>query len=85
MYQILRGADNQALYFVSSHLGTSQIFKTDLEGKVVSKVTEGVHNLGPFNLKSGVMVSQLASMSMAPELSVIDLNTGSCQSDYFCQ
>jgi dipeptidyl aminopeptidase/acylaminoacyl peptidase len=70
-------ADNNALYFASSHLGTSQIFKTDLESKVVSKLTEGVHNLGPFNLKSGVMVSQLASMSMAPELSVIDLNTGS--------
>jgi dipeptidyl aminopeptidase/acylaminoacyl peptidase len=70
-------ADNQTIYFASSHLGTSQIFKADLEGKGVSKVTEGVHNLGPFNLKSGVMVSQIASMSMAPELSAIDTKTGS--------
>ena len=70
-------ADNQALYFASSHMGTSQIFKTDLSGKEVSQVTQGVHNLGPFNLKSGVLVSQLASMSMAPELTSIDLNTGS--------
>jgi dipeptidyl aminopeptidase/acylaminoacyl peptidase len=64
------------LYFVCSHLGTSQIFKTDLQGKGVSKFTEGVHNLGPFILKSGVMVSELTSMSMAPELSSIDLKTG---------
>jgi dipeptidyl aminopeptidase/acylaminoacyl peptidase len=58
-------------------MGTSQIFKTDLLGKNVTKFTEGVHNLGPINLKSGVMVSELASMSMAHELSVIDMKTGS--------
>jgi dipeptidyl aminopeptidase/acylaminoacyl peptidase len=65
------------IYFACSHLGTSQIFRTDLNGKGVSKVTEGVHNLGPFSLKSGVLVSELTSMAMAPELSMIDLKTGS--------
>ena len=50
--------NNKTLYFTCSHLGTAQIFKTDLEGKGVDKVTEGVHNLGPFNLKSGVLVSR---------------------------
>jgi dipeptidyl aminopeptidase/acylaminoacyl peptidase len=65
------------IYFACSHLGTSQIFRTDLKGKGVSKVTEGVHNMGPFSLKSGVLVSELTSMAMAPELSTIDLNTGS--------
>jgi dipeptidyl aminopeptidase/acylaminoacyl peptidase len=69
--------DDKTLYFVCSHLGTSQIFKTDLQGGDVSKVTEGVHNLGPFNLNSGILVSQYASMSMAPELAVVDINTGS--------
>jgi dipeptidyl aminopeptidase/acylaminoacyl peptidase len=68
---------DSALYFACSHLGTSQIFKTSLKGNGVKKVTEGVHNLGPFSLKSGVMVSELTSMSMAPELSVIDLKNGS--------
>jgi dipeptidyl aminopeptidase/acylaminoacyl peptidase len=67
--------NNETLYFACSHLGTSQIFKTGSEGKGVIKVTEGVHNLGPFNLKSGVLVSQLTSMSMAPELSVIDMKS----------
>ena len=67
---------NGTIYFTSSHLGTAQIFKTDFQGKGVSKVTEGIHNLGPLNLKSGVMVSWLVSMSMAPEISTIDLKTG---------
>jgi len=70
-------ADNKVIYFACSHLGTSQIFKTDIEGKGVSEVTDGVHNLGPFSLESGVMISQVASMSMAPEISSVDLKTGS--------
>ena len=69
--------DEKTMYFTCSYLGTTQIFKTTLDEKVVSKVTEGKHNLGPFNLKSGVLVSQLTSMSMAPELSVIDMKTWS--------
>ena len=67
---------DSTIYFACSHLGTSQIFKTDLQGKGVVKVTEGVHNLGPFTLKSGTMVSELTSMSMAPELSAIHMKTG---------
>jgi len=69
--------DDKTMYFTCSYLGTSQIFKVALDEKTVSKVTEGKHNLGPFNLKSGVLVSELTSMSMAPELSVIDMKTWS--------
>jgi dipeptidyl aminopeptidase/acylaminoacyl peptidase len=75
----IRWDDNMTIYFNCSHLGTSQVFKTDLQGKGVSKVTDGVHNLGPFYIKSGVMISQLGSMSMAPELSRIDMKTGSVE------
>jgi dipeptidyl aminopeptidase/acylaminoacyl peptidase len=69
-------ADNRTIYFTCSYLGTAQIFKTDLQSKGVSKVTEGVHNMGPLNLKSGVMVSGLVSMSVAPEISTVYLKTG---------
>jgi dipeptidyl aminopeptidase/acylaminoacyl peptidase len=68
--------NNKTLYFTCSYLGTTQVFKTDLSGASVVKVTEGVHNMGPLNIKSGVLVSGLVSMSMAPELSVVDLATG---------
>jgi dipeptidyl aminopeptidase/acylaminoacyl peptidase len=69
-------ADNQYIYFTCAHLGTSQVFKTSLEGKSVDKVTEGVHDLGPITVKSGVMTSWLTSMSMAPEVAKIDMSTG---------
>lgn len=69
--------NNESLYFTSSHLGTAQLFKINTTERKVAKVTEGVHNLGPLNLKSGVMISGLTSMSMAPEISTIDLGTGS--------
>jgi len=68
--------DENTLYFVCSHLGTSQIFKTSIKGEGVSKVTDGVHNMGPIALKSGIMVSQVASMSLAPELSTVDIKSG---------
>jgi dipeptidyl aminopeptidase/acylaminoacyl peptidase len=69
-------ADNNKLYFTSSWKGAAQIFTTDIQSGKVTKVTEGVHNMGPISLKSGIMVSQLASMSMAPEISVVDLKSG---------
>jgi dipeptidyl aminopeptidase/acylaminoacyl peptidase len=69
--------DDKTLFFSCSHMGTSQIFKAELDGKGVTEVTEGVHNLGPFYLKSGVIVSQVASMSAAPEITNVDIKTGS--------
>jgi dipeptidyl aminopeptidase/acylaminoacyl peptidase len=69
-------ADDKTLFFTCSHLGTSQIFKTDLQETAVTKVTDGVHDLGPISLKSGVLISDISSMSMAHELSSVDLKTG---------
>jgi len=69
-------ADNNTLYFACDHLGTKQIFKTDLQTGNVTKVTEGVHDLGSLNMKSGVLISQIMSMSMAPELCSIDPSSG---------
>ena len=69
-------ADNRTIYFTCAYLGTSQVFKTDLDGKGVSKVTEGKHDLGPIAIESGVMTSWLTSMSNAPEICRIDLPGG---------
>lgn len=68
--------DNNIIYFASDHLGTKQVFKTDLKTRSVTQVTEGIHDLGPVNLKSGIMVSQIVSMSMAPEICAVDLSSG---------
>jgi dipeptidyl aminopeptidase/acylaminoacyl peptidase len=69
-------ADNQTLYFTSAYMGTIQVFKTSLEGKSVDKLTEGVHDLDAITIKSGVMVARLTSMSMASEISKIEIPTG---------
>ncbi len=69
-------ADEMTLYFTCAYLGTGQIFKTDLAGKGVLKVTEGIHDMGPLNIRSGVLVSGLVSMSMAPEVAVVDMTSG---------
>lgn len=69
-------ADDRNIYFTSAYLGTGQIFRTDLTDNGIDKVSEGIHDLGPLNLKSGVLISGLVSMSMAPELCAVDLKTG---------
>jgi dipeptidyl aminopeptidase/acylaminoacyl peptidase len=72
----LTWGDDQNVYFTCSYLGTAQIFRINLTVKNIEKVTEGVHNLGPINLQAGVLVSGITSMSMAPELSTVNLNSG---------
>lgn len=72
----IKWSGNENLYFTCSHLGTTQIFTLPVTGGEVKKVTEGKHNLGPIDLESGVMASFLTSMSMAPEVSVVDMNSG---------
>jgi len=68
--------DNQTMYFTCAHLGTTKIFRTDLSGKEVIKLTEGVFDLGPITLKSGVLIAQQYSMSMAPEISKVNPSSG---------
>lgn len=72
----LSWADDQNIWLSCSHLGTSQIFRINLNAKKVEMVTEGVHNLGPLSLKSGVLVAGIASMSMAPEIAAVDMTSG---------
>ena len=69
-------ADNSTIYFTCAYLGTAQVFRTDLSGNGVTKVTEGIHDLGPIKLKAGVLISGIQSMSMAAELSAVDPATG---------
>jgi dipeptidyl aminopeptidase/acylaminoacyl peptidase len=69
-------SDNNTVYFVCSHNGTAQIFRTDINAGNVEQVTDGVHNMGPIDLNNGVLVSSLASMAMAPEVSSVDMKSG---------
>lgn len=72
----LTWADDKNICFTCSHLGTTQIFRINLTMKNVEPVTEGIHNMGPIALQNGVLVSGICSMSMAPEVSAVDMNSG---------
>jgi dipeptidyl aminopeptidase/acylaminoacyl peptidase len=72
----IKWQDNQNILFSCSYRGTAQIFRTSLADSKVVKITEGIHNLAPFDFQSGVLVSGVSSMSLAPEVGVADLNTG---------
>lgn len=67
---------NGTLYFTSSYLGTSQIFRINISDNRVDKVTEGKHDLGPIRINSGTLVTGIMSMSMAPELAAVDPVSG---------
>jgi dipeptidyl aminopeptidase/acylaminoacyl peptidase len=69
-------ADNQTLYFTCAYLGTIKIFKTSISGKSIDNVADGVYDLNPITLKSGVLVAQQNSMLMAPEVSKVDMASG---------
>ena len=44
-------ADNQNLYFVSAYLGTSQVFRTNINDMGVDQVTKGNHELGSLQVR----------------------------------
>jgi dipeptidyl aminopeptidase/acylaminoacyl peptidase len=69
-------AGNSTICFTSAHLGTTQIFKVNASGGEVSKITSGVHDLGPLNISGNVIISGIVSMSMAPEIAAVDIASG---------
>jgi dipeptidyl aminopeptidase/acylaminoacyl peptidase len=72
----VRWADNENLCFVCAHMGTSQVFRTNISGKGVEQVTKGAHELSSLELESGKAAVIQMSFSEASELSTIDLSTG---------
>jgi len=72
----IQWTDNENLIFISSFKGTAQAFKTSLNDPAVKKLTEGKHDLGNLIYGSGVIISAVNSMAMAPEITAIDAATG---------
>ena len=68
--------DNENIWFTCAYLGTVQIFKTNLSTRGIDKVTEGMFDLGPLRYNNGTLLAGIVSMSMAPEISKVDMATG---------
>ena len=73
----IRWADNENIYFICAYLGTSQVFRTNINGKGVDKLTEGKHELSSMEIESGKMSAMIMSFSLAPEVVAVDMSTGS--------
>jgi len=72
----VKWADEQNLYFICAYLGTSQVFKTNINSKGVEKITEGNHELGSLELESGKIAVSIMSFSIAPEVASVNMGTG---------
>nr|HPJ59831.1 alpha/beta fold hydrolase [Bacteroidales bacterium] len=74
--QNIKWADNENIYFICAYMGTSQVFRTNINGKGVTKVTSGNHEIGTMQLESGKMTASLMSFSLAPEVVSVDISSG---------
>lgn len=68
--------DMHEIIFSSPYLGTTQIFKLDLNSGAINQISKGKFNYGPLQLNGNTILSGLQSMAMAGEIATVDLETG---------
>ena len=68
-------ADDNTLYFIGVWHGTTQIYKTDLNGEVL-KVTDGQHDFGSLALSGGKLIAKRHSMMLPDDIYSVDTATG---------
>ncbi|MBR2135942.1 MAG: S9 family peptidase [Bacteroidales bacterium] len=68
-------ADDSTLYFIGVWHGTTQIYRTDLNGDVC-KVTEGVHDYGSLALSGGKLIAKRHSMMLPDDIYSVDIQSG---------
>ncbi|SHF29011.1 Dipeptidyl aminopeptidase/acylaminoacyl peptidase [Mariniphaga anaerophila] len=69
-------AESSAIYFTSDIHATDEIFKLELAGGNISRITDGVHNYQTVEPAGEKLVAQKVSMSQPAELYLVDPKTG---------
>ena len=69
-------ADSKAIWFISDIQATDEIFKLDLSGKKISRITNGIHNYQSITPAGDKLVASKVSMSQPAELYLVDPKTG---------
>ncbi len=64
------------IWFTSPYRGTQPIFKISLASGSITSVSKGDYDMGPLQLKNGVLVSGMMSMSRPTEVAAVNLSTG---------
>jgi len=69
-------ANNKDLFFVSGIKATEQLYKINIDTKLITQLTKGMHDYTLCQMQGGVLIGEKMSMSMAPELFRVDPTTG---------
>lgn len=67
---------NDALWFTSPYRGTQPVFNISLASGSITRVTTGNYDMGPLQLKNGVLVAGMMSMARPTEVAEINMSTG---------
>ncbi|MDR0711329.1 MAG: S9 family peptidase [Prevotellaceae bacterium] len=65
--------NSNTLYFVSGVNATYQVYRANVEQRTLTQVTHGAHDYTGVIARGGVVVGRCMSMSMAPELFLINV------------
>ncbi len=69
-------ADSKTIWFISDIKATDEIFKLDVSSKIISRVTDGIHNYQSVAPAGDKLVASKVSMSQPAELYLVDPKTG---------
>ena len=64
--------DQKEIYFISDIQATDEIFKINLASKVITRITDGIHNYKSVQLVGNQMLARKQSMSHPDELYMVD-------------
>ena len=68
--------DGTKIYFISGIKATYQVYVIDLSSKEIRQITKGRHDYMNAGTTGGVMIASKMTISLAPELFIVDIKTG---------
>ncbi len=68
--------DSKSIYFVSGVKGTQEIYRYDIAGGNIKRITEGIHNYVSVNASGAKLIATRQSMSKPSEIYAVNPETG---------
>jgi len=68
--------DSKSIYFISDYHATDEIYRFDLSGGKITKITSGIHNYTSIIPANGKLIATMVSMSKPAEIYAVDPATG---------
>jgi dipeptidyl aminopeptidase/acylaminoacyl peptidase len=74
--QTMQWNGNDAIWFTSPYRGTQPVFNISLASGSITSVTHGNYDMGPLQLRNGVLVAGMMSMARPTEVAGVNMSTG---------